>query len=245
VPPAASRNNCCIDPWPLAPADGGRRGGEATTGKKTTALWGRRRPTGVKESATVGPTSLLQGAAGPRGDGERWRPSSTRQMPPSPARARSARGRRRRPSPAGTPLLCFAPAPREDEAPLPLAPSCSRVEDAPSPWSTGISAAPRELRSRRPNLVGRSDGALQPCPPGKDMVGSTSSQRGARARRWIRRGAAAGEVEERERGVRGGQRLGCSVPRDARAGDIVAFCSKLCGSRWSRYSAARICKPQM
>jgi hypothetical protein len=97
VPPAASRSSCCIDPWPLAPARGGRGGGEVAAGKKTVAPWGRRRPAGVREPATAGPTLLLQGVAWPRGDGKRWRPSSTRQRPPPAAQARFAKGRRRRP----------------------------------------------------------------------------------------------------------------------------------------------------
>jgi hypothetical protein len=70
------------------------------------------------------------------------------------------------------PLLC-ARAERGRSSPSP----CSvvlAVEDAPSPWSTGISVASRELRSRRAG----SDGVLQPRSLGKEMAGSTPSPRG-------------------------------------------------------------------
>jgi hypothetical protein len=199
-------------------------------GNKTVAPWGRRRPTGVREPATGGPTSLLQGAAWPRGDGKRWRPSSTRQRPPPPAQARFAKGRRRRPwirltgGPGCTSrcrIRAWGGRGRSDDgegggvehvvdgrdaAPLLRArtergrssPSSAvlAVEDAPSSWSTGISAALRELRSRRPDFAGGSDGALQPRPPGKEMAGGTPSPRGdarssldpSRAGSWRSRG---------------------------------------------------------
>jgi hypothetical protein len=285
VPPAASRSNRCIDPWPLAPARGGRGGGEVAAGKKTVAPWGRRRPAGVREPATAGPPCFFRA---PRGQGEMGRDG---------ARARPARGRRRRrpkldlpkaaaaadlgsASPAaldaprvagsglgegeggpttgkeaawstsstvGTPLLCSAPAPREDEAPLPLPPPCS-------PWRTrplqGAPGSPPRLGSSAPLPPPRSRGrvgrrATAPSAGEGDGGGHAVAARG----RALLAGSVAGRLLAKSRRggerERGGQRLGCSVPKDARVGGIVAFCSMLCGSRWSRYSTARVCKTQM
>jgi hypothetical protein len=251
VPPAASRSSCCIDPWPLAPARGGRGGGEVAAGKKTVAPWGRRRPAGVREPATAGPTLLLQGVAWPRGDGKRWRPSSTRQRPPPAAQARFAKGRRRRPwicltGGAGCTSHCRIRAwggrgrsddgegggvehvvDGRDAAPLLRAraergrssPSPSStvlaVEDAPSSRSAGISAAPRELRSAPAAQISRAGRTARYSPVcrGRRWRGARRRRTGTRAPRWIRRGPAPGEVEERGREGAGRAAVGMQRPQ--------------------------------
>jgi hypothetical protein len=257
---------------------GGREEDSRAVGKKTTG--------GSEGAGDRGPTLLLQGATWPRGDGKRWRPSSTRKRPPPPtAQARFAKGRRRR-----RPWICLTGGPGRtsrcrirawggrgrsddgegggvehavdgrDAAPLlraragrgrssPSPPSAVlAVEDAPSSRSAGISAAPRELRSAPAAQISRAGRTARYIPVRRgegDGWGHAVSARG----RALLAGSVAGRLLAKSRRggerERGGQRLGCSVPKDARVGGIVAFCSMLCGSRWSRYSTARVCKTQM
>jgi hypothetical protein len=114
-------------------------------------------------------------------------------------------------STVGTPLLCSVPAPREDEAPLP--PPCS-------PWRTrplhGAPGSPPRLGSSAPaaqiSRAGRT-ARYSPVRQGRRWRGARRRRAGTRAPRWIHRGPAPGEVEEREREGAGRAAVGMQHPQ--------------------------------